>query len=419
MRRTLSRRTIYILLAIIVLIVAIPVTLYLLNQQQDIRQHAAGGADLVVKSLELTDAGGNVKTQFGVNEDIYVRITLKNQGSATGVSSDSHTYTTFYSNAKTAVAPNTASDVNIVLRNGQFAAGSQKTYESKWNGLNDSYYTNKIYFSQSKGGTYHARAYINYDGKVSESDATNNQLDLTYTVTGKFIANGVYLDGDVSSSPPSGFSSSNCGEQGTRSGVTACYNLGPLNGKSVVKLTNTSSQTQTVGVSLYKAYYPFPNPYPSCSPTSCPDQFIWAWTQTIYSAQVLTLNPGDTRYVSLPIPSCYWQVDAFIGSTVLLSFHPGQTNGELGTLIGGGWLEQYNGINACTPVIPPLTPTPSPTSTPTPVPSNAPTPTVTETPTPTLTETPTPSETPTPTVPVCPVPSQVQNVRVVCPFCGQ
>lgn len=404
-----SKKIIAIIIGIF-LLVALGLAIFILQQQQDIRQEAAGDADLVVTGLQLTDAGGNVRTQFGVNEDIYVRVTLKNQGTGIGTSTDGRTYTQFYANKKDPVAPNEPSDVGITLRNGEFNAGFEKTYESRWNGLNDSYYTDQIYFSQSKGGTYHARVFINYDGKVSESDLTNNQMELTYTVTSRFLERGIYLDGDVSQNPPAGFSSSQCGEQGSVSGVSACYMLGSVNGINVVRLTNTSSQTRTAGSAVYKAYYDFPNPYPSCSPTSCPEQFIWAWTQTIYSAQVTTLEPGQTRYISLPVPPCNWQVDAFLGSTVMLSFHPGSMYGTNGTLIGGGWLEQYNGIQECEPVIP--SPTPTPTITPT-LPPDVPTPT--NSPTPTIT----PSETPTPTLPVCPLPEQVQNVRVICPFCDQ
>lgn len=424
-----------IILFLILLVIAIPITLYLVSQQQDIRQRAQQAleqADLVVTGLQLTDAGGNVRTTYGINEDIYIRVTLKNQGTASGTSNDGFTYTQIYANKKDLVVPNTVSPDGIYLRNGQFGVAAEKTYESHWGGLNSSAYKDKIYFRQSSGGTYYARAYINYNGKVAESNIANNQIVLPYTVTGSFISKGIYLDGDVSSNPPAGFSGVECGEQGTISGVTGCYALGPVNGKGVVKLTNDSSTPKAVGASLYKAYYDFPNPYPSCSPTACPEQFIWAWTQTIYSAQVLTLNPGDTRYIILPAPSCNWQIDAFIGSTILLSFHPGQTNGELGTLIGGGWLEQYNGIQACTPIIP--SPTPTPTVTPT-LPPNVPTPTVTLTPTPTVTETPTPTVTPTrtptptgtisptvtptPGVSGCPVPPQAVNVRIECPFCGQ
>ncbi|MEN9407232.1 MAG: hypothetical protein RLZZ455_448 [Candidatus Parcubacteria bacterium] len=412
MRVPISRRLL-LLIVLIILVLAVPLTLYLVSQQQDIRQKAAGNADLVVSSLQLTDAGGNVRTVFGINEDIYVRITLKNKGTEKGISTDAHTYTQFYSDEDNAVAPGTPSDVQISLRNGEFSAGFEKTYESRWNGLNDSFYQDKIYFNKSTGGTYTARAYINHDGKVQESDIQNNQLSLSYTVTGQYISKGIYLDGDVSSNPPAGFPpSGGCGEQGTNNGVTACYGLGPVNGKGVVKLTNTTSSPKAVAVALYKAYYDFPNPYPTCSQTSCPEQYIWAWTQTIYSAQKFTLDAGATRYVSLPAPSCNWQIDATIGP-IILSFHPGQTYGGTGVLIGGGWLEQYNGIQACTPVIP--SPTPTSTLTPT-LPPDVPTPTLTLTPTPTDIP---PSETPTPTVPFCPVPVQVQNVRIECPFCSQ
>lgn len=423
----LSRRALLIVI-LVILALAVPVTLYLLSQQQDIRQHAASTADLVVSGLQLTDAGGNVRTKFGKNEDIYVRVRLKNQGTSTGTSTDGFTYTQFYTNEKNPVAPNTPSDVsgvNIYLRNGQFGAGSEKTYESHWGGLNNSFYKEDILFRKATPGTYYARVYINYNGKVAESDLGNNQAVVQYTITSDYITDGIYRDGTVSSSAPS--TSRECGEAGTRNGVSVCYYLGPVSGRGIAKFTNTSTTAKTAGLALYKAYYDFPNPYPDCSPSECPTQFIWIWTQTIYAAKTITLNPGETRYISLPAPSCNWQFDAFTGSTIYLSFHPpSQTYGQAGRLIGGGWLEQYGGINACTPTIPNFpSPTPTPTvppsRTPTPtLPPDVPTPTFTITPSPTRTPTPTLTETPTPTdEPDCPVPSQVQNVRIECPFCGQ
>ncbi len=62
------------------LLVGIPLAVFLVQQRQNIRQQAATEPDLVVESLQLTDAGGNVKSVFNKNEDIYVQITLKNQG---------------------------------------------------------------------------------------------------------------------------------------------------------------------------------------------------------------------------------------------------------------------------------------------------------------------------------------------------
>lgn len=419
----LSRRFIA-LIVIALLAVAIPLTLFVLSQQQDIRQKAAGQADLVVTGLQLTDAAGNVRTIFGIKEDIYVKVRIKNQGTDTGISSDGKTYTQVYSHKPTPAAPNEVSTDGIALTNGQFNAGLEKTYESRWSGLNSNVYKNKIYFSKSTKGKYTARAYVNFDGKVTENNVANNQeATIEYTVTGDPIGQGVYRDGSISSSPPAGFTSVECGEQGTNNGVTACYALGPVNGKGIMKFTNNSSGSRTVGGGLYRAYYDFPNPYPNCAPADCPEQFIWAWTQTIYAAKTVTLSAGETRYISLPAPTCNWQIDAFIGGEIFLSFHPPtQTYGRSGRLIGGGWLEQYGSLQPCSPTdIPFPTPTPTlPPSTPTPtLPQGVPTPTDTPVP---PTETPTPippSETPTPTIPVCPLPSQVPNVRIECPFCGQ
>ena len=420
MRVAISRRLLLFII-LILLILAVPLTLYLVSQQQDIRQRAAGGADLIITGFQLTDAGGNVRTTFGVNQDIYVRVRIKNQGTATGTSTDDFTYTQVYSSKPSIVAPNTVSPDGIYLRNGEFGSQTEKIYESRWAGSNSSVYKGKIYFSKSTAGNYTARVYVNFDGKVSETNLNNNQeATVQYKVTNELVERGVYLDGAESSSPPTGFASRECGEQGSIGGVSVCYALGPVGGKGVVKFTNNSSSAKTVGAALYRAYYDFPSNYPSCSPSSCPEQFIWAWTQTIYSAKVISISPGETTYISLPAPSCNWQIDAFTGSTILLSFHPpSQTYGQLGRLIGGGWLEQYGGINACKPDVPEF-PSPTPTLTVTPtLPPNEPTPTLTpvppsETPTPTI-----PSATPSPTVPACPLPSQVPNVRIECPFCGQ
>lgn len=416
-----SMRKILIILAIVFLAMAIPITLYLLNQQQDIRQRAAGQADLIVSGVQLTDAAGNVRTKFGVNEDIYVKIRIKNQGTDTGVSTDGKTYTQFYSHKPSTVSPNEGSTDGISLTNGQFSAGYEKTYESRWNGLNNSFYKQNIYFNKSNDGNYTARVYVNYDGKVTETNYLNNQATIQYTVTKNFVSQGIYRAGTDSASAPSGFSASNCGEQGTNNGVTACYMLEPVNGRSIVRFTNNSSGSRAVGGAVYQSYYRFPDPYPSCSPSECPEQYIWAWTQTIYAAHTMTLSSGETRYISLPIPDCYWQVDAFIGSEIFLSFHPpSQTYGRSGRLIGGGWLEQYGSLEACKPndiPFPSVTPTITPTATLTPtLPPEVPTPTNTPTETPTPIP---PSETPTPTIPACPLPSQVQNVRIECPFCGQ
>jgi hypothetical protein len=71
---------------------------------------------------------------------------------------------------------------------------------------------------------------------------------------------------------------------------------------------------------------------------------------------------------------------------------------------------------------PTATPTPKITKTPTPTvtpkPSKTPTPTPTVKPSPTPTPEVTPSAGPTPTIPACVIPKPVTNVRVVCPACG-
>lgn len=409
----LSRRFIAFLILFIVAI-AIPLTLFLLSQQQDIRQRAAGEADLVVTGFQLTDAGGNVRTEFNVGEEIYVRVRIKNQGTTGALSPDQKTYTQIYSDAPNPVTPNTPSDVQVSMQNGQFGAGAEYVYNSIYGGEREFAFKQERSWNKP-AGSYVARIFVNYNGNASESTLTNNQAKIEYTVTSQAL----YLSGTSSSSKPSDFPAT-CDER-TVGSFTGCVVSGSINGRTYVKIKNNSSTTKKVGGVVYKAYYDYPDPYPNCSTSECPREYDWIWTQTIYSAKTLNLAGGSTTYIALQVPNCNWQGEAFFGDLLLSFKPPNQTYSGKGTFIDG-WLEQYNGIKECQPDQPPFpSPTPTPTNTLTPtltptLPPDVPTPTRTPSPTPTLTPVPSPTNTPTPTA--CPVPQKVQNVRIECPFCG-
>lgn len=103
-------------------------------------------------------------------------------------------------------------------------------------------------------------------------------------------------------------------------GLTGCVAELSINGKAYGKVTNnTSDKTFTVGMASYKAYQPYPDPYPSCTPEECPDQYEWIWTQSYVDGVTATLKPGQTVYFEVTVPTCAWQVDIFEGS-ILESF---------------------------------------------------------------------------------------------------
>ncbi len=405
----MTKKRILVIIFSILLIIGLPVGVYLALQQQNLQQHAATGADLTISAFQLTDAGGNVRTTFAPGEDIYVKITVKNQGSAKGVSNDGHTYTEVYSNASSTVSAGKASDVNLELRNGEFGAGAEKTYASTYVGVNNSYFDKKVSWHRNAPGTYTARVYVNYNNFVTELDTTNNQLAIAYT-----ISDTRYVKGTTSSSAPSGFSSLTCvaNENNVEPNLTACVTDGSSGGKAFAKVTNKSTtQTFQVGLASYQAYLPYPTPYPSCEPADCPSSYGWIWTQTIHSAVTYSLAPGKTVYLSVAAPTCAWQTDVFTGNIIPSFRLPDIWYSGQKTYLDG-WYETKLGV--CTPVAP----TPTPLATPTPTPTLPPGVTPTPTNTPTPTETPVPSETPSPTPSICPTPGAVTNVKIVCPNCN-
>lgn len=416
-QKPVSKRIIAVILGIF-LVVALGVAVYFLQQQQDIRQRAAGEPDLVVSGFQLTDSGGNVRTTFNPGEEIYVRVRLQNAGGATATSPTGRTVTQIYSNSPNPVTPNTPSNVGVTLDNGQFSSGAEYTYGSIYGGERESLFDQNRSWTAEDTGTFTARAYINSNGNATEGDLTNNQATVQYTVT----TTPQFLSGSIRATPPPGFTDYPC-DNLTRNGITACVVTGPVNGEAFARFVNNTGSTQLVGAAAYQAYYDYPSVEPTCSPSECIREYDWIWTQTLYSARITNLSPGETTYIRVPVPSCNWQVDAFIGDIIPSFVPPNQFYSGQGTYIDG-WLEQYNGIQECEPDIPEFpspTPTPNPTLTPTgtltPSPSPTLTPTLTPSPTGTLTPTPTSTITPTPTVTVCPVPEEVLNVRVECPFC--
>jgi hypothetical protein len=397
------------------LLVGIPLAVFLVQQRQNIRQQAAAEPDLVVESLQLTDAGGNVKTVFNKNEDIYVQITLKNQGGAKAESTDGFTYTAIYSDKATTASFGSDEGVDIIMKNGEFAAGAKFTYSSIYGSSSQSRFTKAFSFRKTTPGKYIARAFINYNKFATEGQALydNNQLTLEYTISDT----PTYNIGKASTTKPTDFQDSYCYQNAKLvAGLDGCVMDKPVNGKTYGKITNNGSTTRTVGMASYKAYYPYPDPYPSCTPEECPKEYNWIWTQTIFSAVSYELPPGKTVYFEVTLPDCAWQTDVFEGS-ILPSFTPGNYYSGIKKYIDG----YYHIIPVCQPVIP--SPTPTPTLTPLPTPT--PTPTSTPTPTPPIggpppTDTPTPTPTPTatPTPSSCPVPQQVLNVRIRCPNCS-
>ena len=404
-----------IFIGLILLLVGVPLGVYLTQQQQDIRQEAAGDADLVVTSFELVDKSGVPKTTFKVGEPIYIKTTLKNQGTSKGESPDDRTYTQIYANKSSTASVNTLSDVNVSMRNGEFGAGSEYTYFSNPGLSGSERFPENKFFTQDKEGTFTARIYINYNQSVPESNFANNQKTLSYKVQGF-----AYIIGKTYTSAPTGYSDSSCNPPSSVlvQGLRGCVMENPVGSKTYGKVTNTGSTTRKVGMASYKAYQPYPNPYPTCTPAECPDKFDWIWTQEIYGGVTYSLDPGKTVYFEVAVPDCAWQTDVFEGDIFTTFAPPDKFYSGKKVYLDG----YYHIIPVCVPATP--TPTPSPTRTPTP--TNTPTPTPTKTPTPTLTPTNTPSPTPTPTeVPSgtptptsCPLIEEVPNVRIICPNCA-
>jgi len=400
---------------LLILTLGIVLGVYFLRERQDIRQRAAGGADLIVTRFMLTDAAGNVKTKFYENEDIYVRVSIRNQGDVDATSPNGRTYSQVYSNRSSTVAINSASDVGVSLDNGEFQAGaSTRNYESRLNGRNQVAYvsnpydknsTRKYSWRKASAGTFTARVFLNFDQRVTETNFQNNQATLQYEVIPFTEQDEI---GTQSLTKPADFDDYPCLVKPSAyiPGLEGCIQRvnTPVT-KVQGRITNKTTTVQKVYIASYKAYLPYKDP--GCAQSVCPEQYDFTWTQTFHRAEGYDLRPGDTIYLSTNLPSCAWQADLFVGDFPK-SLHPNiPTYGDIGYI--DGWYHFYptydqNNTQFCT------------ASTPEPTPTITPTGTLTPTPTPSNTPTPNPSITSSPT-PACVAPEQVTNVQISCPTC--
>lgn len=407
-----NKKRLFSILILILLVLGVPIAVYLSQQQQDIRQQAAGSTDLIVESIQLTDAGGNVRTNFLIDEDIYVKIRLKNKGGLKGTSQDGSTHTIIYADRESKTSFNSLTGTYITMKNGEFGKGSAGTYDSIYGSSTTSRFPAKKSWRLSKAGTYTARAFINFNKYVTEGDYENNQLTVKYTVT----STPTYKVGKTSSTKPAGFEDNFCYQNAKLvTGLDGCVMDKQVGTKTFGKITNKGSTTRTVGMASYRSYYNYPNPYPTCLPENCVSQFNWIWTQTIFGGITTSLSAGKTVYFEVEVPPCAWQTDVFEGN-ILPSFTPDRYYSGLKKYIDG----YLHPLTPCKPVVPTptISPTPVVTEVPTPTVTTPPTPVITNIPTPTTPPPPTVTNSPTPTIPACPVPSPVTNVRITCPNCS-
>lgn len=142
------------------------------------------GSDLIVTSFQLTDSLGSVKTAFKVNEPIYVKVAFKNQGVLAVSSPDGMTYSTFYKNKSTTASINSASDpVNFYIAGENLASNTSIEYGSFPSHLKISNFNGIRSWSMPSVGTYTARVFVDYDGRITESSNSNNQATVKYTVS--------------------------------------------------------------------------------------------------------------------------------------------------------------------------------------------------------------------------------------------
>lgn len=144
------------------------------------------GADLVVTNFQLTNDKGVAKTSFAPNEPIYIKYTIKNQGTQTATNkytSAGHIWSQIYGNKSSTVSYETGSDVGIWIRNyNNITPGKVITYGSYPNGPEAWAFEGAKFFKKSNSGTYTARAFVNYDKIANEGNFSNNQITVTYTI---------------------------------------------------------------------------------------------------------------------------------------------------------------------------------------------------------------------------------------------
>ncbi|MBI2442801.1 MAG: hypothetical protein HYV40_02745, partial [Candidatus Levybacteria bacterium] len=156
--------------------------------------------DLAVVTFKLTDIAGNTRPsdspygtpRFFTGEEICPFVTIKNQSNTPSTSATGYTWTAFYSDGSGSTPPaiNTASDVDIYLKNGLFGAQFQKTYGASPIGPNSSYYTyktgsnnqKKCWTATSFPSRKHSWVHVNYDRGASDSVFSNNTREYEYWV---------------------------------------------------------------------------------------------------------------------------------------------------------------------------------------------------------------------------------------------
>lgn len=148
-------------------------------------QTETASSDLAITAFQLTDATGRVKTTFDPGEPIFVKLTIRNQG--TGVTNSTSTGRinhAYYRDSGVIVACGTPPNpTNFTSYSGtNFTPSSEYIYESRPDGEKESQFPNVKSFTQDTAGTYTARVFIDYDCTVTETNNNNNQATVTYTV---------------------------------------------------------------------------------------------------------------------------------------------------------------------------------------------------------------------------------------------
>lgn len=142
-------------------------------------------ADLIVVDLKLTDEQGKERTFFDPGERIYPKVTYKNQGGQKAEAPSGFILSQIYDNKSGTADVGLESDVHIWMKDGLYGTGSVKTYEAYPQGINGQFFKEQRSFVRYQPGTFTARAFINFDHGALESDYSNNQKTLSYTITTK------------------------------------------------------------------------------------------------------------------------------------------------------------------------------------------------------------------------------------------
>lgn len=158
-------------------------SLFLSAQATSIPSTVNSGVNLIVDSFTLTNASGVTKTIFAPGEAIYVRSTIRNNGS---INSKSGSKTQFYAHQPQTVAVGSKNSPEISVTHGYFnptSASNPFIYESRPNGTRVAQFTSTKSFSQTKPGTYVARVFADANNLQGEPNETDNQRTVTYTIS--------------------------------------------------------------------------------------------------------------------------------------------------------------------------------------------------------------------------------------------